>query len=110
MTTESSVTPKAGKLIVFSAGMENPHRVNIVESGTRFVLSFWFTCDERLMFDNFLDGSAHQHFGNIAEKEKEEAATAKVSSDAPVVYKGGKAAVRKERIEREKKEKEEAEL
>ena len=100
MTTESSVIPKAGKLIVFSAGMENPHRVNIVESGTRFVLSFWFTCDERLMFDNFLDGSAHAHFGSIAEKEKEEAAAKVLPSK-----KGGKAAARKERIEREKKEK-----
>lgn len=31
----------AGLLLAFTAGMENPHRVHKVTSGTRYVLSFW---------------------------------------------------------------------
>ena len=62
-TTESTIVPTSGKLISFTAGSENPHRVNIVRGGERFVLSFWFTCDEKRGFGNFLDGSAHAHFG-----------------------------------------------
>jgi hypothetical protein len=40
-TTESTIPPKAGTLLSFTAGRENPHRVNLVEGGERFVLSFW---------------------------------------------------------------------
>ena len=56
------VAPVPGRLIVFGSGRENPHRVNIVNSGTRYVLSFWFTCDESRVFEHFLDGKMHQQY------------------------------------------------
>ena len=36
--------------------------------GTRYVLSFWFTCDERYKFGSFLDGSAVRHFASSSSK------------------------------------------
>ena len=56
------VVPRRGRLAMFSAGAENPHRVTRVEKGERIVLSMWFTCDERRRFKNFLDGKAHDRF------------------------------------------------
>lgn len=32
--------------------------------GRRYVLSFWFTCDPRKQFKNWLDGSAHRAFSS----------------------------------------------
>ena len=48
---------------MFSSGRENLHGVRRVESGTRYVMSMWFTCDERKKFENFLDGKKHEVYG-----------------------------------------------
>ena len=58
----STVMPKKGRLIIFTAGSENLHRLTKVETGTRTVLSLWFTCDESKQFDLFLDGRAHKTY------------------------------------------------
>lgn len=54
--------PARGRLMMFTAGKENLHQVRKVLSGTRYVMSMWFSCDERKQFKNFLDGKMHQHF------------------------------------------------
>jgi hypothetical protein len=59
---ELIVEPRRGRLIVFGSGRENPHRVTRVEKGTRYVLSFWFTCDKRMRFKTFLDGKVHKEY------------------------------------------------
>lgn len=64
---EHEVPPKAGRLVSFTAGNENPHRLTLVRSGTRYVLSFWFTCDRRMEFENFLDGDAHASYKSRGE-------------------------------------------
>ena len=64
------VAPVPGRLIVFGSGRENPHRVNVVKSGTRYVLSFWFTCDESREFSNFLDGEMHKQFNGNGNKNR----------------------------------------
>ena len=61
-TTEQQIEPRRGRLVSFTAGNENPHRLNIIEGGTRFVLSFWFSCDREKEFSTFLDGKSHTSF------------------------------------------------
>ena len=56
------VEPRAGRLITFSAGAENWHRVERVTLGERFVLSLWFTCDAAKRFSPRYDGRAHARF------------------------------------------------
>ena len=56
------VEPRAGRVVIFTAGHENTHYVERVTSGQRFVLSFWFTCDPKREFEIFLDGKAHTTF------------------------------------------------
>ena len=68
---ELIVEPRKGRVIVFGSGRENPHRVTRFESGTRFVLSFWFSCDARTKFPNFLDGKVHQTFEEKESGNKE---------------------------------------
>lgn len=58
------VEPRAGRMAIFSSGPENPHYVEPVLSGGRYVLSFWFTCDEKKEFEIFLDGKAHVAFSH----------------------------------------------
>jgi len=58
-------------MIVFGSGRENPHRVTRVRSGTRYVLSFWFTCDQRKTFKTFLDGKNHRTFDEKKKEKKE---------------------------------------
>lgn len=41
------VHPLAGRLVAFSSGLENLHRVAPMHWGRRYVLSMWFTCSER---------------------------------------------------------------
>jgi len=53
------LSPFKGRLAIFNSGRENPHEVGKVTSGTRYVLSLWFTCDSRREFKTFLDGKAH---------------------------------------------------
>jgi len=57
---EHVVLPRAGRLIVFSAGHENLHVVRRVESGERLVFSMWFTCQKEFEFSSFLDNRAHE--------------------------------------------------
>jgi hypothetical protein len=59
---ELAIEPRAGRVVIFSAGMENTHHVERVLSGQRFVLSFWFTCNRNREFPIFLDGEAHTTF------------------------------------------------
>lgn len=59
---ELIVEPRAGRVALFTSG-ENLHRVERVISGTRLVLAFWFTCDQRREFEIFLDGKKHIQFG-----------------------------------------------
>lgn len=56
--------PRAGRVIIFSSGIENTHFVEQVTSGKRFVLSFWFSCDVKKEFQIFLDGNAHVTFSH----------------------------------------------
>ena len=42
-----TITPRSGRLITFTSGLENPHRVETVTSGTRYVLAMWFTCSRK---------------------------------------------------------------
>ena len=65
------VRPRKGRMIVFGSGRENPHRVTRVRSGTRYVLSFWFTCDQRKTFKTFLDGKNHRTFDEKKKEKKE---------------------------------------
>ena len=62
-TVEQVVEPRAGRALFFTSGPENPHSVDRVTQGVRYVLSFWFTCDPRKEFQVFLDGKAHIEFG-----------------------------------------------
>jgi hypothetical protein len=56
--------PKAGRVAIFSSGVENTHFFEQVLSGQRFVLSFWFTCYPEKQFQIFLDGQAHVAFSH----------------------------------------------
>lgn len=41
------VPPLAGRLVAFSSGLENLHRVAPMTWGSRYVLAMWFTCSEK---------------------------------------------------------------
>ncbi|KAK3914415.1 Prolyl 3-hydroxylase 1 [Frankliniella fusca] len=52
---QSSIQPKCGRLVGFSAGIENLHGVNAVEQGSRCALALWFTLSpERAEWGRFL--------------------------------------------------------
>ncbi len=57
-----TVEPRKGRMAIFSSGMENTHLVEQVHGGERFVLSFWFTCNQAREFQIFLDCQAHVTF------------------------------------------------
>ena len=61
-TIEQVLEPRRGRVVMFSSGGENPHQVEKVTAGQRFVLSFWFTCDAAREFEIFLDGKSHTSF------------------------------------------------
>ncbi|CAH0513870.1 unnamed protein product [Peronospora belbahrii] len=61
-STETVIEPARGRLVMFTAGSENLHVVRKVETGTRYALSLWFSCDERKQFHNFLKGAMHKRF------------------------------------------------
>jgi hypothetical protein len=61
---EDTVEPIAGRTLIFTSDHENPHYVERLESGERFVLAFWFTCDAAREFEIFLDGKAHTTFSH----------------------------------------------
>ena len=41
------VKPVPGRLLFFTSGLENLHRVREVTQGERFVLAMWFTCSSK---------------------------------------------------------------
>jgi len=49
------VTPKRGRVVLFSSGSEHPHHVERVTSGTRLALTIAFTCRAEQAIANFLD-------------------------------------------------------
>ncbi|ETV71421.1 hypothetical protein H257_13305 [Aphanomyces astaci] len=57
-----TVEPAQGRLMMFTSGMENLHEVRQVETGARYLMSMWFTCDSRKRFHNFLDGKTHDQY------------------------------------------------
>jgi len=42
---EQAVEPKAGRLLIFSSGTENPHHDDIVTTGVKLTFTLGFTCD-----------------------------------------------------------------
>lgn len=42
------ISPVAGRLITFTSGFENPHRIEKVTSGKGYTLNCWFTTDQTL--------------------------------------------------------------
>jgi hypothetical protein len=52
------VVPRPGRLLLFTSGGENAHRVRQVRNGTRLAMTIAFTCDQdrALDIDSFLDG------------------------------------------------------
>ena len=69
ITPTHIVEPRAGRIAIFSSGQENPHYVERLESGQRFVLAFWFTCLPSRQFEIFLDGQAHLSFSEKVGKQ-----------------------------------------
>ena len=59
---ELIVEPAAGRFVAFTSGLDSIHRVGKVKSGERYVLSMWFTCNEKKQFKTFLDGKEHREF------------------------------------------------
>lgn len=78
---EVVVEPKAGRVVMFSSGPENTHNLEKVTKGTRYVLSFWFTCDEAKQFDIFLDGKAHVTFSHKMRESMRRKSAKKSSQD-----------------------------
>ena len=55
---ERLVTPRAGRLVAFSSGLENLHQVREVTRGERFVLAMWFTCSAEHAYNDFAAADA----------------------------------------------------
>ena len=47
------VAPRCGRLLSFSSGLENPHRVEKVTRGSRLVLALWFTCSAQNSYGSY---------------------------------------------------------
>ena len=52
--TAALVSPKPGRLVLFSSGAEHPHHVEQVTRGTRLAVTIAYTCDERAAIQDFL--------------------------------------------------------
>lgn len=59
-STETIIEPARGRLLIFTAGSENLHAVRMVETGTRYALSLWFSCDQIKEAPKFLDSTMHK--------------------------------------------------
>lgn len=77
---ELTMEPRVGRVVIFTAGHENTHFVERVQSGQRFVLSFWFTCERTKEFEIFLDGKAHTTFSHRVRESTRRRAAAQGSS------------------------------
>jgi hypothetical protein len=53
------VAPRCGRLLSFSSGLENPHRVEEVTLGSRLVLAFWFTCSAQHSYGAYIRESSN---------------------------------------------------
>lgn len=53
-TKNTTVEPRAGRILMFTSGSENPHAVERVLEGTRFAITVSFTCDTKLAIDDSL--------------------------------------------------------
>lgn len=62
ITPTHIIEPRAGRIALFSSGQENPHFVERLTGGQRFVLAFWFSCVPSKQFEIFLDGKSHLTF------------------------------------------------
>ena len=47
------VAPTCGRMLTFSSGLENLHRVERVSRGARLVLALWFTCSTNHSYTNY---------------------------------------------------------
>ena len=47
VSTSETIREDNGRLVTFTSGLENLHRVREVTKGTRFVLAMWFTCSAK---------------------------------------------------------------
>ena len=47
------IQPEIGKLVAFTSGLQDTHKVNIVTSGTRYTLACWFTDSEAHAIQEF---------------------------------------------------------
>ena len=70
------VSPKPGRLVLFSSGKEHPHHVEQVTRGTRLAVTIAYTCDERAAIQDFLG----QAVEDGEDGEDGEAATAAVGA------------------------------
>ena len=61
---ERLVTPRAGRLVAFSSGLENLHQVREVTRGERFVLAMWFTCSAEHAYNDFAAADAEDGGGD----------------------------------------------
>ena len=54
------VQPRAGRLVYFTGGLENLHRLREVSAGTRYVIGMWFTCHAELEYRDEDDAGVQQ--------------------------------------------------
>ena len=54
------VEPRAGRLVYFTGGLENLHRLREVTAGTRYVIGMWFTCHAELEYRDEDDSDIQQ--------------------------------------------------
>ena len=86
-----TVEPRRGRFLMFTSGVESPHTVMRVETGVRYVMSMWFTCDKRYEFKKFLDGKVHKkyHGGGDAAAEEARPADARRTGEGADTATGG---------------------
>ncbi|CAE8629078.1 unnamed protein product [Polarella glacialis] len=61
LDSDQLVDPVAGRLVFFSSGLENLHRVRPMTRGQRYVLAMWFTCSEVHAHPSLLSSTGQGH-------------------------------------------------
>ena len=59
------ISPETGKLVAFTAGLQDTHKVNMITRGTRYTLACWFTDSEAHAIDEF-KSELSVPFGNLS--------------------------------------------
>ncbi len=59
------ISPETGKLVAFTAGLQDTHKVNMITRGTRYTLACWFTDSEAHAIDEF-KSDLSVPFGNLS--------------------------------------------